>query len=384
MTPDSKVVYNGVTVKKKIIPDTMRWIDNNKAIAAGFSAGAYYKARVKMPKVNTVTVHNTEDLDNIEDDAERYVLATYNQNMGAVRPHFYIDDKSVWQILDLNEVAWCNARGTYKTGAIDDISIECVMNEDPTSDRIAEDNAARIAAYCLYINNLDISALRSHTYWINTNLGITGSVDYMNTYKHPRATKYCPYYILPHWSIFKATVKKYLDALKKPTESTPINTTEKFSEKSGKKRVCEGFTSYELKGIYKSKGQAAIRNAMSQDSDILERCVEGNYYPMDRYIEMNSGTTWYRHSGGNKHYSMKQDGFLLFEQAGTYQKYKVTANLNIRVAPTLSAPICGVCKSNDVIYAFSTSPSKADGYYWKKIIYKGKIAYCVTNYIKEL
>ena len=217
MTPDSVVVYNGVTVKKKIIPDDMRWVDNKKAIAAGFSPAAYYKARVIMQKVNTVTVHNTGDLNNIEDDAERYILATYNQNMGAVRPHFYIDDKSTWQLLKLNEVGWCNARGTYNTGAIDDIAIECVMGEDSVSDKIAEDNAARIAAYCLYINGLDISALRSHTYWINTNLGITGSVDYMNTYKHPKAAKYCPYYILPHWAAFKAKVKEYLDKLNAPT-----------------------------------------------------------------------------------------------------------------------------------------------------------------------
>ena len=30
MIPDSTVVYNGVTVKKKIIPDSTRWIDDNK------------------------------------------------------------------------------------------------------------------------------------------------------------------------------------------------------------------------------------------------------------------------------------------------------------------------------------------------------------------
>lgn len=218
MVADNTVVYNGVTVKKKVIPDSTRWVNDNKAIKAGFTPGAKYKACVKMPKVNTVTVHNTEDLDNIEDDAERYVLATYNQNMGSVRPHFYTDDKSTWQLLELNEVAWCNGRGTYNVGAIDDIAIECVMGEDSTSDKVAEDNAARLAAYCLYINKLDISALRTHTYWINTNLGVTGSVDYMNTYKHPKAAKYCPYYILPHWAEFKAKVKGYLDKLNTPNE----------------------------------------------------------------------------------------------------------------------------------------------------------------------
>ena len=52
MVADSTVVYNGVTVKKKIIPDSTRWIDDNKAIKAGFEPGAKYKACVKMEKVN--------------------------------------------------------------------------------------------------------------------------------------------------------------------------------------------------------------------------------------------------------------------------------------------------------------------------------------------
>ena len=76
MTADSTVVYNAVTVKKKIIPDSTRWIDNNKAIKAGFKPGAKYKACVKMEKVNTVTVHNTEDLDNGQERCEQEAYAS--------------------------------------------------------------------------------------------------------------------------------------------------------------------------------------------------------------------------------------------------------------------------------------------------------------------
>lgn len=227
MTPDKIVEMNGVKVYQKIIPDGTRWKDTNKAAKAGFKANALYKAQVKMPKVNTITVHNTNDLDNIEDDAERYVLATYNENMGSTRPHLYTDDKSTWQLLSFDEVAWCNGRGSSTvTGAIDDIAIECVMGEDSSSDSKAEDNAARLAAYLLHKHNLGIDALRTHTYWINLGLGVKGSVDYMNTYRHPNAPKYCPYYILPHWAKFKALVKKYLDALNKPaTEMYRIRKT---------------------------------------------------------------------------------------------------------------------------------------------------------------
>lgn len=219
MTPDKVVEMNGVKVNQKIIPDGTRWKDDRKARAAGFYAGALYKAQVKMPKVNSITVHNTNDLDHIEDDAERYVLATYNENMGSTRPFAYTDDKSTWQLLKEDEVNWCNGRGSsYVEGAIDDIAIECVMGEDAVSDAKAEDNLARLAAYLLHKHNLGILALRTHTYWINIGLGVKGSIDYMNTYRHPKALKYCPYYILPHWAKFKALVQKYLDELNKPQE----------------------------------------------------------------------------------------------------------------------------------------------------------------------
>lgn len=215
MNPDKIINIAGIEIKQKIIPDGLRWKDTTKAKSAGFSPNALYKANVKMSKVNTVTIHNTSDLGNIQDDAERYTLATYNENMKSVRPHLYVDESSVWQLLEFDEVGWCNGRGTYGAGAIDDIAIECIMNENSKSDIISEDKAAKLAAYLLHENNLDISALRTHTYWINKNLGLSGSVDYLNTYIDKRATKVCPLYIMPHWNKFKNTVQKYLDEYNK-------------------------------------------------------------------------------------------------------------------------------------------------------------------------
>ena len=221
ITPDKIITIAGIQIKQKIIPDGLRWKDPTKARNAKFSPNALYKANVKMSKVNTITIHNTADLDNIQDDAERYTLATYNENMGSVRPHLYVDESSVWQLLEFDEVAWCNARGTYNTGAIDDIAIECIMNENKQSDTVAEDKTARLAAYFLHENDLDISALRTHTYWINKNLGLDGSVDYLNTHIDKRAIKVCPLYIMPHWAKFKATVEKYLAEYEKPVENIP-------------------------------------------------------------------------------------------------------------------------------------------------------------------
>ena len=221
ITPDKIITIAGIQIKQKIIPDGLRWKDPTKPRNAKFSPNALYKANVKMPKVNTITIHNTADLDYIQDDAERYVLATYNENMGSVRPHLYVDESSVWQLLRFDEVGWCNARGTYNVGAIDDIAIECIMNENKQSDAVAEDKTARLAAYLLHENDLGISALRTHTYWINKNLGLSGSVDYLNTHIDKRAIKVCPLYIMPHWAKFKATVEKYLAEYDKPVAVTP-------------------------------------------------------------------------------------------------------------------------------------------------------------------
>ena len=91
---------NGLTVCEKIIPDGTVWKDEAKAKAAKFAAGALYKKQQKLcgnGKPAYVTVHTTDDLPQVEDDAEQYTRATYNENMGSARPHFYVDDVAVWQ-----------------------------------------------------------------------------------------------------------------------------------------------------------------------------------------------------------------------------------------------------------------------------------------------
>lgn len=44
-------------------------------------------------KVAGVTIHNTGDLPNVEEDAEQYTRATWpNANMNDARVHYYVDD----------------------------------------------------------------------------------------------------------------------------------------------------------------------------------------------------------------------------------------------------------------------------------------------------
>ena len=232
---------NGVKVSEFIIPDGYRWKDAAKARTAGFDPGALYKKNQKLSggtgKVQGVTIHNTGDLPNVYDDGEQYTRATYpNENMGSARVHYYVDDTGAWQDLKAGtgmtpndpagsaEVGWHAADGsTADGGNMTTLAIEIIENESAEHDKIARDNGAKLAAWLLWKHGLPIAKLFTHSYWNAKRAGKTSSdmdeqcVTYVSGGAH-----YCPLYIfgsynkataLANWKAFKATVKKYLDAL---------------------------------------------------------------------------------------------------------------------------------------------------------------------------
>ncbi len=237
LKPDHTYVINGVTVNEKIIPDGTRWRNKAKAEKAGFSAGSLYKKEQKLNKGTGkplfITIHNTDDLCNVEDDGEQYTRATYNENMNSVRVHFYVDDLCAWQNLKAGtgmcqsdplgsaEVSWHAADGSTPDGGnMTSISIEIIMNDSAEHDKKAYDNGARLAAWLLYRHSLSINALVTHTYWVNKSAGKKfNDVDEQCT-NIINGEKWCPKYIfnstnheraLENWKKFKACVKTYLD-----------------------------------------------------------------------------------------------------------------------------------------------------------------------------
>ena len=167
LTPNATYTACGVTVNEKIIPDGTRWKDANKAVKAGFSANALYKRNEKLSgntgKVQSVTIHNTNDLDDVYDDAEQYTRATYNENMNSSRVHFYVDDVCAWQNLKAGlgmcsadpvesaEVSWHSGDGSVPSGGnMTSLSIEIIMGDVSKNDAKAKDNGARLAAFLLY------------------------------------------------------------------------------------------------------------------------------------------------------------------------------------------------------------------------------------------
>lgn len=248
LTPNATYKLNGVTVNEKIIPDGTLWKDNAKAKAAGFSgAGVNYKKNQKLSggtgKAQSVTIHNTGDLAGVYDDGEQYTRATYNENMGSARVHFYVDDTGAWQNLKAGtgltpadpigsaEVSWHSGDGSvFDGGNMTSISMEIIMGENAANDAKAYDNGAKIAAWILWKHNIPISKLLTHTYWVNKSAGKVFSDPDEQCTNLISGKKWCPSYIfgstnhttaLKNWKAFKALVGKYLDQLNGKATSEP-------------------------------------------------------------------------------------------------------------------------------------------------------------------
>lgn len=159
-----------------------------------------------------VTIHNTNDLEHVEDDGEQYTRATVNGNMKDVRVHYYVDDLCAWQNLPLYYGNWSCCGGGNSTGNARTIAIECIMDGTTGEANLkARDNCARLAAWLLHSNCLEPDDLYTHTHWLNVLDGKKGTREQLNVMKN--SYKMCPYYILPDWNGFCALVATYYNAL---------------------------------------------------------------------------------------------------------------------------------------------------------------------------
>ena len=305
LTANKVFQMNGVTVSEKIIPDGIRWKDGAKAQKAGFSAGSLYKKQQRLSggtgKVQGVTIHNTADLANVHDDGDQYTRATYNENMGSVRVHYYVDDTGAWQNLKAGtglcandpvgsaEVSWHAGDGSTPDGGnMTTISMEVIMGDTAAHDEKAKDNAARMAAWLLWKHGLTIDKLFSHTYWVNKSAGKHfADVDRQCT-NPVRNQKWCPTYIfgssnpdiaLKNWKAFKQLVQGYMDALNGGAQAPTADAagtlyrvqTGAFSSKANatayaKKIKAAGFDTYVVKadGLYKVQGGAYSKKANAE------------------------------------------------------------------------------------------------------------------------
>ena len=182
LTPDRTVSEYGLVIKEKLITPSsgVKYYSNRKLNTPG-NRPAY------------ITVHNTPDINEAAgtNDAEQYARATYNNNMGDVVVHYYIDETDCWHILADDTVGWHAADGVNGPGNTKSVAIEIVMDGSGRDyDRKAEERGALLAAILLHRYNLGIDRLKTHRDWY--------------------AKKYCPAFILPHWGAFVDQVRANL------------------------------------------------------------------------------------------------------------------------------------------------------------------------------
>lgn len=180
----------------------------------------------RIKPLRGITIHNTVDLANIEDDGRNYTASTVNGNMRTVRVHYYVDDLYAWQNLDESMQNWTCTDGNGDGNATT-IAIECIMKSPYDTESLkAMDNCARLTAYLCKKYNLTVDDIYTHTYWLHMrdkdSVSKCGDKDKICTTRHSYKT--CPLYIIPQWDKFLELVVKYYSGAKSKKENNQNNT----------------------------------------------------------------------------------------------------------------------------------------------------------------
>ena len=212
LTPDATRTEYGLVINQKIIPWGAVWPKDSGKYKKGQKFKADRRLSGGTGKVAGVTIHNTGDLPNVEEDAEQYTRATWpNANMNDARVHYYVDDINAWQNLEDTEVGWHAGDGSGP-GNGTTISIEIIMDGTGSKEDLgAEANGVILAALLLKKYGLTVEQLYTHNHWMGHPDAIVQG-----------ARKNCPLYILPHWEQFKARVAAKLAELNGAGTDAPV------------------------------------------------------------------------------------------------------------------------------------------------------------------
>lgn len=118
-------------------------------------------ARPRNPmKPLSITVHETGNT-SVGAGAENHCKYFHNiQKKKSV--HFFVDDKSIYQVLPINENAWHAGDGRYGDGNRTSIAIELCVNNDGDFQKTKE-NAKKLIQHLM--QEMDIKLIYPHRHW---------------------------------------------------------------------------------------------------------------------------------------------------------------------------------------------------------------------------
>ena len=278
---DKEFEINGVKVKQYLIANHNI---NNISLPS---------KRIKP--LRGITIHNTVDLANIEDDGRNYTASTVNGNMRTVRVHYYVDDLCAWQNLDENMQNWSCADGNGD-GNTTTIAIECIMKSPYDTESLkAMDNCARLTAYLCKKYNLTVDDIYTHTYWLHMrdkdSISKCGDKDKICTTRHSYKT--CPLYIIPQWDKFLELVVKYYNGAKSKKENNQNNTNNSNTAS----------LPYKVKVV--DKTGLNVRKGAGVNNPIVTTIKYGEVYTVVSVTKVGS-STW----GLLKAYKEKRNGWI--------------------------------------------------------------------------
>lgn len=256
----------------------------------------------RVKPLRGITIHNTNDLANIEDDGRNYTASTVNGNMRTVRVHYYVDDLYAWQNLDESLQNWTCTDGNGDGNATT-IAIECIMKNSYDAESIkAMDNCARLTAYLCIKYKLTTNDVYTHTYWLHMrdkdSISKCGDKDKICTARHSYKT--CPTFIIPQWDKFLALVNKYIaemggKVVVKPSTSTTPPTTSTSSSA----------LPYKVKVIDTDKAGLNVRSGSGVNNPVVTTIKYGEVYTVVDEVKVG-GSTW----GLLKAYKEKRNGWI--------------------------------------------------------------------------
>lgn len=168
-----------ITVEAKTIPLVKKQIDLN-----------YSKGIEITPQY--IVIHETNNY-NAGADANAHYRYWSTNSTAQASTHFVVDDLEIYQMLELNQVAWHvgDNKGHSDITNFNSIGIEIAVNSD--GDYLqARQNTIQLTINLMNHLNMDISQLKRH---------------------YDASGKYCPTYMLDHpelWTDFVAQVEKGL------------------------------------------------------------------------------------------------------------------------------------------------------------------------------